>query len=71
MDEDKLLCSKCKRILTHFTEKVNEEDESGDRSDSDQDSSSDSDELVSSLYSSGSVVGSWSLTNSSRTTVPN
>lgn len=52
VEDDKLLCSKCKRILTHFTERVNEGDYDSDNSDSD----SDSDELVSSLYSSGSVV---------------
>ena len=57
VEDDKVLCSKCKRILTHFTERVNEVDFDSDDSDSD----SDSDELVSSLYSSGAVVGLFTV----------
>ena len=41
----------------HFTERVNEVDFDSDDSDSD----SDSDELVSSLYSSGAVVGLFTV----------
>ena len=69
VEDDKLLCSKCKRILTNFTETANHCDSYSDQSDSNSDSESDFDDLGSSLYSSGSVVSSFISVHSSLTTV--